>query len=333
MEKIGTILYSHHEVIEGTGEPENNDPRYIDYRQKWEELPLKKEVSEFPLHLDIEVTDACNLECPMCYRSVAGGEGGFMDVNLYKKIIDEGERYNLPSINLSWRGEPLLHPGFFDMVGYAKEHGIIDVRVNTNGALLDDEGIEGLIESGIDRVIFSVDGATKGTYEKIRIGSDFDRVTASIRKLVSVRDSMGREKPSVEVQIIDMKPTRDEIGRFIEGWETTANRISVAMYRNQVGGENDEFRIEQPYTGTFPCPQLWQRLVIGWDGKIYKCCGDNAGLTVLGDVREDELYDVWHGDRLHEIRELHKNHEFKRIDSCRICEFNKYAEKKKRWKT
>jgi len=84
MEKIGTMLYSHHEVIEGTGEPGNNDPRYIDYRQRWEELPLKKEVSEFPLHLDIEVTDACNLKCPMCYRSIAVGKGGFMDVNLYK---------------------------------------------------------------------------------------------------------------------------------------------------------------------------------------------------------------------------------------------------------
>jgi len=333
MKKTGTILYSHHETVEGTGEPENKDQRYAEYRLKWEELPLKKEVSEFPLHLDIEVTNACNLKCPMCYRAVMKDEVGFMDFGLFKKLIDEGEKYRLPSANLSWRGEPLLHPEFFEMVKYAKRRGVVDVRINTNGTLLDDENLGEMIESGIDRVIVSVDGATKSTYESLRKGADFKKVTAGVKKLVDLRNSMKKETPSVEVQIIDMKQTRGEIGKFIEFWKPIVNSISIATYRNPVGKEKDEFRVERPYTAAFPCPQLWQRLVVGWNGKIYMCCGDNVGLTVLGDAREEKLNDVWHGDNLEKIRELHKDYKFGKIPSCDICEFNKYPEGKKRWAT
>jgi len=333
MKKIETILYSHHEIVEGTGEPENRNPRYAEYRLKWEELPLKKEVSEFPLHLDIENTNACNLKCPMCYRNVMRDKEGFMDFGLYKKIIDEGEEYRLPSVNLSWRGEPLLHPEFFEMVKYAKKHGVVDVRINTNGALLNDETIKETIESEIDKVIVSVDGATKGTYESLRKGANFEKVTAEIKKLVNVRNSMKKETPSVEVQIIDMKQTRGEIEKFIKFWRPIVNSISIATYRNPVGKEKDEFRVEQPYMMAFPCPQLWQRLVIGWNGKIYMCCGDNVGLMVLGDAKKEKLYDVWHGDELNKIRGLHKNYEFEKISSCKICEFNKYPENKRRWVT
>jgi len=331
MEKIETILYSHHDIIEGTGEPSSNDPRYIDYREKWEELPLKKEVSKFPLHLDIEVTNLCNLKCPMCYRHTMREKEGVMDFELFKKIIDEGKKYGLSSANLSWRGEPLLHPKFFDMVKYAKEQGVIDVRINTNGTLLKNDKIEKLIQSRIDKVIFSVDGATKDTYENIRIGADFYKVTTNIRELIHKRDSMKKEKPSVEMQIIDMKPTRKEIGKFIETWRNTVNRIIVVMYRNPFGKEKDRFRVEHTYTKKFPCPQLWQRLVIGWSGTIYKCCGDYAGLAVLGDAKKEKLYEVWHGDKLNKIRDLHKNYEFNKIASCKMCEFNKYPKNKRTW--
>jgi radical SAM protein with 4Fe4S-binding SPASM domain len=93
----------------------------------------------------------------------------------------------------------------------------------------------------------------------------------------------------------------------------------------------DEFRVELPYTMAFPCPQLWQRLVVGWNGNIYMCCGDNVGLTVLGDAKKDKLHEIWHGEKLKKIRELQKNYEFGKISSCKACEFNKYPENKKRW--
>lgn len=325
MEKSETILYSHHKVIEGAGEPEDNTSRYEEYRNKWEELPVKKEVSDFPLHLDIELTNSCNLKCPMCYRRSMRDKEGLMDFALFKKVVDEGQRYGLPSINLSWRGEPLLHPDFFTLVKYAKRRDIIDIRINTNGTLLDDNGLDRLIESRIDRVIFSIDGATKDTYEKVRAGADFSLVTANIRNLIQKRNSVKKENPSVELQIIDMRQTRNEIGDFIRAWKDIVNRIIIVVYRNPFGKKKDKFRVEGPYTKIFPCPQLWQRLVIGWDGKVYKCCGDTAGLVVLGDAKQESLYGLWHSERLNKIRKLHENYEFSKIASCKICEFNKCA--------
>lgn len=329
--KTETILYSHHDFIGGTGEPKNNNPKYIEYRKKWEELPSKKEVSEFPLHLDIEITNACNLRCPMCFRRVMKDEEGFMDFDLYKKLVDEGEKYGLSSINLAWRGEPLLHPKIFDMIQYAKEHGVVEIRINTNGTLLNEDRIKKLIKSGIDKVIFSVDGVTKDTYNRIRIGADFDKVIENIKEVIRVRGSMKRKWPSIEVQIMDLKQTRKEVDKFISTWKNLANRVVVCAYRNPFGEEKDDFRVEQPYTKKFPCVQLWQRLAIIWNGRTYMCCGDNVGSVVLGNAKKDRLYDIWHGGKLNRIRALHKNYEFNKIPACKICEFNEYPETKKKW--
>ena len=100
------------------------DEQFKEYRRRWHENPTNFIVDGFPIHLDIESTNACNLRCPFC-ATTFGNWGphrkGLMDLSLFKKVIDEGVENGLCSIKLSLRGEPMLHPQLYEMVRYAKE--------------------------------------------------------------------------------------------------------------------------------------------------------------------------------------------------------------------
>ena len=170
--KIDTKINTGHYQFLGTDKIEDGEKsfgkKYFAYRKKWKDYPQKRIVGNFPLHLDIESTNTCNLNCPMCGRNWMKERLGFIDFGLYKKIINQAAKYHLPSVKLNYRGEPLLHPKISEMVRYAKEKGILEVQFNTNGLLLNEKKAKELIEAGLDRIIFSFDGATKKTYEKIR---------------------------------------------------------------------------------------------------------------------------------------------------------------------
>lgn len=287
---------------------------YFAYRKKWKENPEKKIVGDFPIHLDVETTNNCNLRCIMCGRNWMKERLGYMDWELFTKIIDEGAKYHLSSIKLNYRGEPLLHPKVVEMVKYAKEKGILEVQFNTNGCLLSEKLAKELIEAGLDRMIFSFDAAERETYNKIRRGSDYDKVLANIKKLVEVRNQIGKKKPLVRVQMVKMPENKDQIEDFIKMWQPIANRMAVSTHRDPLGA--------QKKVGHFACPQIWQRLMVCWDGEVRMCCGDWYGEYVLGNVKNETLHDIWLGKKLQAARKIHQEGKFGAISVCAKCEVN-----------
>ncbi len=308
-EILGTDRYRNSDEIFGE--------KYKEYRKKWFEYPQKFILADFPLHIDAESTNACNLRCAMCTRNFMTEKIGNMEFKLFKKIIDESADYGLPSLKLNLRGEPLLHPQLPKMVKYAKEKGILEVQFNTNGLLLDEKKAQELIEAGLDRIIFSVDGATKETYEKIRGGSNFETVVHNIRKLIEIRDSMGLRKPVVRVQMVKMKENAHEIEQFIKMWINVANRVGLITKREPLVKGKVERKLEH-----FPCFQIWQRIVVWWDGTVVMCCGDWHGEYRLGNAYESSIYELWHSEKYNRVRELHKQGRFDEISVCAKCEVN-----------
>jgi len=142
---------------------------YKEYRQSWTN-PIKRSNLNTPLSIDIETASVCNLACPHCSREYIITPDKVMHEDLYKRLIQETVSLNVPSIKLNWRGEPLLNPKLGKMIEYAKEQGILEVLINTNAVSLTEEKAEELIESGLDVIIYSFDGGTKKTYEKMRPG-------------------------------------------------------------------------------------------------------------------------------------------------------------------
>jgi len=293
---------------------------YFEYRRKWSEYPKRGKIADFPLHLDIESTSACNLRCIMCARNFMQEELenkiGYMKWGLFKKIIDEASEHGLPSIKLNYRGEPLLHPDLEKMVRYAKDAGVIEVQFNTNGLLLTEERARSLIGAGLDRIIFSFDGATKETYEKIRTGSNYETVVNNVKNLVRLRDGMGLNRPCVRVQTVRMPETEGEIDQYVKMWKPVANRVGIIRKR-------DRDKAVKAGMEAFPCPQIWQRMMICWDGETRMCCGDWGGMYVIGDANKESVYDMWHGKKLGYVRRCHLKGESEKILVCARCEINK----------
>ncbi|MFC2066179.1 radical SAM/SPASM domain-containing protein [Chloroflexota bacterium] len=314
-----TIVNSGHYQLLGTDRFDDFDSYlgkgYAEYRSKWNEYPKKRILSEFPLHLDIESTNACDLRCIMCSRNFMTEEIGHIEWELFRKVIDEGAKYRLPSVKLNYRGEPLLNPRLPEMVTYAKKKGIIEVQFNTNGLSLTREKTEKLLDAGLDRIIFSFDGATRETYERIRTGSDYEKVVNNIKTLVQIRNERGLKRPSVRVQMVKMKENEHEVEDFIRMWLPIANRVAISTRREPAG-------IDEEKMAHFSCPQIWQRLMICWDGAVRMCCGDWGGEIVLGNVKESTIYELWHSEKLNEIRRLHAEGRFGEILACARCEVN-----------
>jgi len=296
---------------------------YLNYRKAWEENPKHHVISDFPLYINAEATGNCNLMCVGCFRFSRKTEGrGYMNFNLFKKIVDEGKEYGLKAINPSWLGESFLHPQIIEMINYAKSQDILDVVIDTNGTLINEEMSKKIIDSGLDRVVFSIDVATESEYNRVKCGSDFKEVNENINYLIDLKNKRGLRKPIVTVQVWDKGQNKDELMAFIYHWKNKADKIRVSNYHYPDSKPNEKDKAKQEGK-IFACPQLWQRLVVGWNGIVYPCLGDNACREPLGNLEETRIYDIWHGEKLTSLREKHKELKANELEMCLHCDLNK----------
>jgi len=298
------------------------DERFLEYRRRWHEYPLNFFAGEFPIHLDIESTNACNLRCPFCavtYNNWGPYKRGFIDFSLFKRIIDEGTENGLCSVKLSLRGEPVMHPRLGEMVRYAKEKGILDVHFNTNATLLDEDKINSLIDAGLDRISISIEGTTRDVYESYRVGASYEEVLDNIKKLRIIREKRGVSYPQIRIQTVLLPELKEGFSHYVEFWQEIADEVAYLDSRRET--QNDDHR---GLVADWACPFLWQRLVILWDGTLLPCLMHGVAdfsLMSLGNVKEVSIRDMWLGERTMYYRQLHKSGQAHQIEACDRCSY------------
>ncbi len=277
-------------------------------------------VPESPRLIWIEPTNACNLRCIMCDRkAVESRKTGTMDFELYTRIVDEAAAMGAGEVSMGLGGEPLIHPRLPDMIRYARSKGLT-VSFNTNANLLDEAKSRAILESGPDKIVFSVDGACKETYEKIRVGGNFDTVTANIKRFLALKKEIGLDKPRTVFQTIIMKGTENEIGTVIDTWHPLVDEVSVAAVAEygHIGGVSLVKRNRK--SPRIPCPLLWFSLSIQWNGDVTVCCNDMGGELVIGNITRDNLKSLWQSDKLNEMRRILRKGQTGKIPRCDRCE-------------
>lgn len=295
-------------------------PSYWLYRLNWYAAERLHYVTRFPIHVDIETCNACNLRCIMCpHGNKMMGKPEFIKLDTVKKIIDEGCDRGLKSLKLNIRGEPLLHPDLEEMVRYAKRKGILEVMFNTNATLLYPEKARQLIEAGIDYIIISIDGATKETYEKIRVGANFERVCSNINFLCDYRSKNRLKKPLIRLQFVKMKENAHEVPLYIEQWKDKVDVMTANDYSKRVSPEIDRTTRPEKAVARANCPHPWRRLSITSSGNVLMCCGDWYEKGVLGNIKTDSLYEIWHGEEMAKRREFLKGLQLDKIAACKDC--------------
>ena len=235
-----------------------------------------------------------------------------MSFDLYKKIIDECAIHNVYSIKLSWRGEPLMNPHLFEMVAYAKQKGIKDVAFLTNVEKFDDEKIKSLMSSGVDWISCSVDGLYE-VYNKIRYPAKFEEIVEKVRKIKIAREQLSLPIPLIRVQTI-FSAIRNDPSGFKKFWAPYADRINfIADQIRQL--HNKDIPIDVDYI----CQSPWQRICIDYEGRVAQCHADYLEENILGDVKTQSIYEIWHGEAFKNVRLLQKTKQLHKLKPCRTC--------------
>ena len=261
--------------------------------------------------LIIEPTNTCNLRCTFCF--VTEGmtrEGGFMEFDLFKKIIDDSP--DLEHLCMHNWGEPLLHKDIFKMIEYAKNKGVNYVVMNTNGTLLTDKMIDQIVDSKLDIIRFSIDGSAE-TFKRVR-GVELKKIEQNINKLKNVKETRRPELKMGVVFTIE-EDTEGDVEDYITHWEQIVDHVRLQPKL-----------ITSPRTEICPEPfgKDYGKLVVLWDGRVIPCCVDyNANLTV-GSVQNDTIQNLWKNEKMDLLRKQHLNGQFPdTCANCNECESNK----------
>lgn len=302
--------------------------RFRAYRAAWRGQPRRAIADKLtgaafaasgmaPLCLDIEVAAVCDLACPFCFRQYIATPDKIMGEALFRRIIAECGEMQVPSIKLNWRGEPLLNPKLPEFIDLAKRAGVLEVMINTNATRLDEPMARALIEAGLDQIIYSFDGGSKETYEKMRVGrfgpNRFDDVYANIRTFARVRREMGARFPRTKIQMILTEETFHEREQFFALFEDCVDDVSVKAYTERGGALPDldagtrsriaphlaEHGVDHNAAywrdlkgtifvskGRLACEQPYQRLMVTYDGRVSMCCYDWGSEHPVGYVDE-----------------------------------------------
>lgn len=300
---------------------------YWEYRKNWSEYPKNLHVSDFPLHLDIETTSFCNLECTMCPRTIQKNKGvdylekdlegaTVFPLDLYKKIIDEGSENGLCSIKFQYLSEPLSDPHIVERVRYAKEKGIIDTMFNTNATLLDEEMSYKILEAGIDDIFFSVDSIVPDKYNKIRVGAEYQQVVENIKNFMKIKKENGYKKVQTRVSMVVLPGTPEkEVEAYQNFWLPIVGIVGFDEWVNHSLSRGEY----QDYNPNFICAQPFQRIIITYDGICTPCCADDVRAYSIGDVKKNTIKEIWHGEKLQKLRDAHINSRYTDIDICKTC--------------
>jgi radical SAM protein with 4Fe4S-binding SPASM domain len=245
---------------------------------------------------------------------------GYMDMALFKKIVDEAAPFVF-DINLAHRGESLLHPHIIEAIIYAKQKGLY-TRLHTNGSLLTEDLSQQVIQAGLDRLSFSFDGYEKQTYEKIRIGGDFDKTVSNIVRFLEIKKETRSKKPFTAIEVIsfdepERQASRQAKSAFPKRFENLPLDSIVMKELHNWAGQIEKERRGKKYT---ICPFPWNALIIYWDGSVLPCTQDFFGGFIAGDANESSLKTIWNGKEMRFIREKLATKNIQELKTCSGCD-------------
>ncbi|MCU0450822.1 MAG: SPASM domain-containing protein [Bernardetiaceae bacterium] len=287
------------------------------YWSKWRRRPW---LAGLPVSIAIEPTTACNLRCPECPSGLRSftRPTGLLQAELFRRVIDELHR-DLLYLTFYFQGEPYLHPQFTELVRYAADRNIY-TATSTNAHYLTDENARKTVESGLDRLIISLDGTTQETYQAYRVGGQLEKVLDGTRRLLAWRKRLQSRTPHVRFQFLVVRPNEHQIGEARQlGRQLGVDQVvfkTAQLYDYQQGSplmptQARYSRYQAQPDGTFAlknslensCWKMWHSCVITWDGAVVPCCFDKDAHHRLGSVADQTFAQVWRSEPYQQFRQ------------------------------
>ncbi|PUZ28370.1 radical SAM protein [Chitinophaga parva] len=299
---------------------------------KWTGKPVQW---GYPISLSFEPTTSCNLRCPECPSGLRAftRPTGMLEQDFFRRTIDSISK-DLLYLIFYFQGEPYLNPGFLDMVKHAAARGLY-TATSTNAHYLNDANARRTVESGLDRLIISIDGTTQDVYSQYRVGGQLHKVIEGAKNIVKWKKELNSKKPFVFFQFLVVKPNEHQI----EAIKQLAREVGVDEVRfktaqvydfeegNRLIPTIDKYsRYRQKEDGTYEiksglgnhCWRLWHSPVVTWDGLVVPCCFDKDAQHKLGDLKKEDFRTLWHNEAYVKFRTQLMTGR-KSIDICANC--------------
>jgi len=293
----------------------------------------------FPTLVHLEPTAHCNLSCVTCpVTKGLSRPAGNMSLELFKNIVDQLADYLLLILLWDW-GEPFLNPAIYEMIDYARRRRIKLVSSTNGHVFATGDHARRVVESGLDALIFSVDGLTQETYQKYRSGGELETVLKGVRRVAAEKLRQGSRTPLLNFRFIVMKHNEPELP-LLEPF-ARALGVDLLTFRkffavvdpskgsgretgfDPAGHGHQRFQRRPSSSGLIrldrnPCKNLWNCPAIHWDGKVCTCTCDYNESVPLGDLTKQSFREVWFGPAARRIRRTFRR-SWEELPLCRDC--------------
>lgn len=279
----------------------------------------------FPSHIHIEPTNACNLRCIHCIQEAMTRKRTLMSWETYVKIIDEIRDLGI-QITLDVQGEPLLHPQILEMINYAK-NAKCHVSLLTNATRLTPEISRKIIELRLDRIVFSFDAVQKDIYEKIRRKSKFEPTFKNILNFIKINYESG-SPVFICMSAVCQKANLEHLNKYKElCYSLPIDAVFINPLLNMLGScplaeelpPNPQLAPDQQPVCRIP----WENITVNADGSVCSCPVDFNVVWCIGNINDTQLKEMWNNEKMRTFRRAHLQRDFTEIEEngplCSKC--------------
>ena len=258
----------------------------------------------------------------MCIREAVKFDGPNIDVRLFKKIIDEGAGY-FRYISFDGPGETIMNPDAFGMIRYARSKGIRMV-FSTNATLMTSDVVESILDSGLDHIIFSLNGTTREVYASVHGVDAFDTAVANIRQFLERKCESGASI-LVTLQMVWLQQTLHQVDDFYRAWRGAPGVNSVRVKKDVVAVE----RVQkgEPIARAQrrnACARLWYGPVyIETNGDVYATPGVLYKAPPVGNIWRNSLAEIWNNKTMQAMRRAHARGDESPFPECVDCSYSR----------
>ncbi len=278
-------------------------------------LGRRSSLRGLPVEYIVETTAKCNLYCPMCPRETHQQPKADMPDEIFQRLVQESAR-SAEHMMLIGLGEPLLDPRIFDRVEFCQRHNI-STLLSTNGTLLDEAMARRLLDTRVEHVTLSFDGATKESFEFYRKGARFEKVRENFIRFARMKHDRG-SKLQVVVQMVRMARNAGEVDSFIRFWSAVPGVDSVRIKEDET---NLLPRGPKTAGAGYPCHYLWRGPVyVKYNGDVYPCCQSYMlDGEPIGRIGDSSLHQIWNSNSMRHLREMHVSGRAGEVPMCARC--------------
>jgi len=266
----------------------------------------------------IEITTRCGARCPICPHDTLplARRNRDMPLDLILDIARQGAAIGATSVHPHLLGEPTMHKEFVAVIdGLKRECPGMSIGQYTNGWGLANPEIRAALLRAVDHLVISIDGADDDTMRATRPGLKPERIEAGVRALYSERLGV---KPMITIRATRMEANRGTLdigGPWRERWGPFCDDFAAPEAQDYVDGVVSR----APLRGSAPCPNPLRKFMVAVDGKAIMCFVDRECEAPVGDLYRQTVAEIWAGEPLRRIRELHATGRAEEIPMCREC--------------